>query len=186
MLNLCDTLLAIDHQKCVSLYLTPEGRPYLLHRHTSLGRCFLPSIHLGYALQHIKQSGANDLAMHLELRPAIPGLSSKLPFIAFIGLGQKVVLAYAPAKLTTAEAEPIFETFTDLPVLICDAGEFFVGDQTWLRIVEAERLTDLEKDGSPNCSKTVGGASFQSQAHIRIRPAEPSEKNPALNRRIAP
>jgi hypothetical protein len=106
--------------------------------------------------------------------------------MAFIGLRQKVVLAYAPAKLTTAEAEPIFETFTDLPVLICDAGEFFVGDQTWLRIVEAARLKNLQKEGSLNCSKTVDGASFQSQARAQIRPTEPSKKNPVLKHRIVP
>ncbi|MCX6952578.1 MAG: hypothetical protein NTV51_10510 [Verrucomicrobia bacterium] len=77
--------------------------------------------------------------MHLELRPAIAGLAPKVPFMAFVGVGEKVILAYVPAKLTVAEAEPIFGAFPDLPVLVCDAEEFFVSDQTWNRIVESKR-----------------------------------------------
>ena len=152
MLNISDTLLAIDHNKSVSLYLSAEGRPFLLHRHTTLGRCFLPSTHLSHALRHIRQRNANDLTMHLELRPVILGLSPKLPFLAFVGAGEKVILAYAPAKLTVPEAESIFRTFPGFPVLICDAEEFFVDDQTWLRIIESERLRNLQQEESLNCN----------------------------------
>lgn len=184
MLNISATLFAIDHHKSVALYLSAEGRPFLLHHHTTPGRCFLPSTHLSHALRHIRQTGANDLTMHLELRPTIPGLSLKLPFMAFIGVGEKVVFAYAPAKLTAAEAEPIFETFTDLPVLICDAEEFFVGEQTWLRVVEAGRLRNLQDEGSLHRPKQDGGASVRSEAHsLQATPLKSSGKTPDLDRR---
>jgi hypothetical protein len=135
MLNISDTLLAIDHDKSVALYLSAEDRPFLLHRHTTPGRCFLPAPCLGYALRTLHQKGANDVTLHLELRPSIPGLSYNLPFMAFVGMRDRIVLGYLPGKLGEKEAELVFDTFPGLPVLISDAEEFFVCNRTYVRLM---------------------------------------------------
>ena len=122
--------------------------------------------------------------MDLELRPAISGLAYKLPFMAFVGVGEKVLFAYVPAKLTAMEAEAIFETFPGLPVLICDAEEFFVREHTWLRVVEAARLRNLQDEGSLHRPKKDGGASVRSEAHsLQTTPLKSSGKTPDLDRR---
>ena len=139
MLNLSDTYLTADHATSVALYLTAEDRVFLVHRHRTPARCFLPSPVLAHALRTLHQGGTNQLVMHLELRPNIPGLSLGLPFIAFVGVGENVAFIYAPAPLTEAQAEPFFETFADLPLLISDSDEFFVSDQVRKRLPQRLR-----------------------------------------------
>jgi hypothetical protein len=134
MLNLSDTYLTADHSKSVALYLTADDRAFLVHRHRTPGRCFLHSAVLGHALRTLHSGGTNKLVMHLELRPRIPALSLRLPFIAFVGVGENVAFIYAPAPLTEAEAEPFFDTFADLPLLVSDSDEFFVSDPVRQRL----------------------------------------------------
>ena len=141
MLNTPDRLLATDHEKSVDLYVTPADQTYLLHRHLELGRCMLPSPYLAQALHTIEQHGQEPMTLNLALRPQIPGLISPVPFMAFIGAGKRIVLGYVPGSLAEHDVDCVFSAFPALPVVVCDATEFYANGHVYNRV-----MGDLERN----------------------------------------
>lgn len=128
-------LLATDHDKSVDLFVTPADQAYLLHRHEKLGRCALQSPYLAHALHTIRKHGQEPMTLRLDLRPKIPGLNPPVPFIAFIGSGKRIVLGYLPGSLTEDDVECVFSAFPALPVIVCDAVEFYANRHVYDRVM---------------------------------------------------